>query len=101
MDPVVVTISHSIGKDEVLKRLRPALGQAAQSFPVLKIEQEHWDGDRMDFRVRALGQSIAGNIRVGETDVRIEIGLPWLLAKFTSAIQKTITQSGRILLERK
>jgi hypothetical protein len=66
----------------VLRRLRPALGQATQSFPVLKVEEETWSGDRMDFRVRALGQSVSGNVVVGETDVRLEVSLPWLLAKF-------------------
>ena len=77
MEPVVVTISHSLGKEEVLRRLRPALGQATQSFPVLKVEEETWSGDRMDFRVRALGQSVSGNVVVGETDVRLEVSLPW------------------------
>jgi hypothetical protein len=85
----------------VLRRLRPALGQATQSFPVLKVEEETWSGDRMDFRVRALGQSVSGNVVVGETDVRLEVSLPWLLAKFAGAVQKSIARSGQILLEKK
>jgi hypothetical protein len=39
MTPVVITISHALGKEEVLRRLRPALGQAAHTFPVIKVEQ--------------------------------------------------------------
>ena len=47
---------HKLGKEEALRRIKPALGKASQSFPVLKVEQEVWSKDRMDFRVRALGQ---------------------------------------------
>ena len=98
MEPVVVTVSHTLGKDEVLNRLRPALAQAAQSFPILKIEQEVWDGDRMDFRIRALGQVIAGNVQVFDTSVRVEAAMPWLLAKFATAVQKVIESRGQILI---
>lgn len=101
MEPVVITISHSLGKDEVVRRLRPALGQAAQSFPVLKVEEETWTGDRMDFRVRALGQAVSGNVEVADAHVRIEVSLPWLLARFAGALQKTIENRGHVLLGRK
>ena len=100
MEPVVVTIGHRLGKEEVLRRLRPALGQAAQSFPVIKVENETWDHDRMDFRVRALGQTVAGHVQVFEDSVRIEAALPWLLAKFAQAVQKTIAGRGQALLQK-
>ena len=99
--PLVISISHSLGKDEALRRIKPALGKAASSFPVLSVEQEIWSGDRMDFRVRALGQIAAGNVQVGESDVRLEVTLPWLLHKFAEAVQRTIQGRGRILLEKK
>lgn len=100
MEPVVITISHSLGKEEVIRRLKPALGQASQMFPVLKVEHEEWSGERMDFRVRALGQQAAGNLLVGDRDVRLEVTLPWLLGKFAGLIQKTVTARGQILLGR-
>ena len=62
MEPLVIIIPHKLGKDEALARLKPALGAAAKNFPVLKVEQEIWSGDRLDFRVRALGQAAAGNV---------------------------------------
>ena len=48
MEPVVITVSHKLGRDEVIKRLKPALGQAAQQFPVLKVEDETLTVDQMD-----------------------------------------------------
>ena len=99
--PLVISISHSLGKEEAQRRIKPALGKAASSFPVLSVEEETWSGDRMDFRVRALGQVAAGNVQVGETDVRLEVTLPWLLHKFAEAVQRTIQGRGRVLLEKK
>ena len=55
-EPLVVTIPHKLGKDEALRRLKPALGKASASFPALAVEEEIWSGDSMSFRVRALGQ---------------------------------------------
>jgi len=100
-EPVVVTLPHKLGKEEALRRVRPALSKVSESFPVLKVEQEVWSDDRMDFRVRAMGQVAAGNIQVGDTQVRLEVTLPWLLHKFAQVVQKTIAGKGQILLEKK
>jgi hypothetical protein len=100
-EPLVVAIPHRLGKQEALRRIKPALGHASQTFPVLKVEQEVWSEDRMDFRVRALGQVAAGNVQVTDDTVRLEVTLPWLLHKFAEAVQKTISGRGRILLEKK
>ena len=99
--PLIVTIPHKLGKDEALRRIKPALSNASSSFPVLSVEEEVWAGDRMDFRVRALGQAAAGNVQVAEDHVRLEVTLPWLLHKFAEAVQRTIQGRGRILLEKK
>ena len=55
----------------------------------------------MDFRVRALGQIAAGNVQVGDSSVRLEVTLPWLLHKFAEAVQKVVSKRGQILLEKK
>jgi putative polyhydroxyalkanoic acid system protein len=100
-EPLVITISHKLGKDEALRRIKPALSKASENFPVLKVEEETWSGDRLDFRVRAIGQAAAGNVQVTDNTVRLEVTLPWLLHKFGQAVQRTIEGRGRILLEKK
>jgi hypothetical protein len=100
-EPVVITIPHKLGKEEALRRVKPALGKASQSFPILKVDEEIWSGDRLDFKVHALGQAAVGNVQVGEDNVRLEVTLPWLLHKFAQVVQKTIAGRGRILLEKK
>jgi hypothetical protein len=100
-EPLVITIPHKLGKEEALRRVKPALGKASASLPALKVEEEVWSGDRLDFRVRALDQVAAGNVQVSEDSVRLEVTLPWLLHKFGEAVQKTIAGRGQVLLEKK
>jgi len=99
--PLIISLPHALGKEEAMRRIKPALTTAAQRFPVLKVEHEVWSQDRLDFRVRALGQAASGTVEVGEDRVRLEVTLPWLLHKFAEVVQKTITGSARVLLDKK
>jgi hypothetical protein len=99
--PIVISIPHSLGKEEALRRLKPGLTGAAASFPVLKVDEEIWSGDRLTFRVRALGQAAAGTVDVADDHVRLEVTLPWLLQKFAQVAQATIRARGNLLLEKK
>jgi len=101
MDPLVVTISHALDKDEVVRRLQPALGRAVQMFPVLSVEHEQWSDNRMDFQIRAFGQAVTGNVLVGDKEVRLEITLPWLLAKFADVVRDSIERRVKVLVEKK
>jgi hypothetical protein len=99
--PIVVSIPHKLGKEEALRRLKPGLSGAAKSFPVLKVDEEIWSGDRLTFRVRAVGQAASGTVDVAEDHVRLEVTLPWLLQKFAEIAQATIQSRGKLLLEKK
>jgi hypothetical protein len=99
--PLVVSIPHSLGRDEAVRRLKAGLTRAASSVPVLKVDEERWNGDRMIFRVRALGQSAAGHVDVDETHVRVEVTLPWLLQRFAEVAQAAIKARGNLLLTKK
>ena len=99
--PLVVSIPHRLGKEEAFRRLKNGLTRAATSVPVLKVDEERWDGDQMTFRVRALGQAASGRIDVGEADVRVEVVLPWLLQRFAEVAQAAIRKRGQLLLTKK
>ena len=66
-EPLVITIAHKLGKEEALRRIKPVLGKASETFPVLNVEQEIWTDDRLEFRVRALGQVAVGTVRLQRT----------------------------------
>ena len=96
--PLVVSIPHKLGREEAVRRLKTGLGRAAASIPVMQVEEERWDGDRMNFRIRALGQVASGSVDVGEDNVRVEVVLPWLLQRFAEMAQATIRKRGQLLL---
>src|SRR6266700_6224076 len=99
--PLIVSIPHSLGREEAMRRLKAGLMRAASSVPVLKVDEERWEDDRMIFRVRALGQAAAGHVDVADDHVRVEVVLPWLLQRFAEAAQATIRSRGHRLLTKR
>lgn len=99
--PLVVTLSHSLGKDEAVSRLKNGLARATASLPMFSLNEEVWTGDRMTFKLSAMGHEAFGSVDVAEENVRIEITLPWLLQRFGEMIQGAIRSKGQVLLEKK
>jgi hypothetical protein len=99
--PLVVSIPHRLGREEAARRLRGGLSRAAANVPVLSVDEERWEGDRMFFRVRAIGQAASGQIDVADDHVRLEVTLPWLLQRFAEKAQSLIRERGQLLLTKK
>ena len=100
--PLVVSIPHRLGKQEAVRRLKTGLGQARTSFGHLMwVDEEVWNGDRLTFRMRALGQAASGTIDVTDDQLRLEVALPWLLAKLSERLVPAIRKEGTLLLEKK
>jgi hypothetical protein len=99
--PLVVSIPHSLGREEAIRRLKTGLSRAASSMPVMTVDEERWEDNRMNFRVRALGQAVTGNVDVAEDHVRVEVVLPWLLQRFAEVAQSAIQNRGKLLLTKK
>jgi hypothetical protein len=98
--PLVVSIPHSLGREEASRRLKSGLTRAASNVPTLNVDEERWDGDRMIFRVRAMGQAASGHVDVAEDHVRVEVVLPWLLQRFAEVAQAAIKARGNLLLKK-
>ena len=96
--PLVVSIPHRLGREEAVRRLKTGLGRAAASIPVMQVEEERWNGDSMNFRIRALGQIASGQVDVANDHVKVEVVLPWLLQRFAEMAQATIRKRGQLLL---
>ena len=97
--PVVVTIAHQLGRAEAQRRLKNGFGRIGEQFATGGLAfDERWDGDRLDFSARALGQTIAGKIDVMDESVRIEVNLPWALALMAEGLQRRVSRAGRLLL---
>jgi hypothetical protein len=100
--PLVVSIPHRLGREEALRRIKSGLGSARTGYtPLLTIDEESWTGDHLLFRVSALGQSATGSIDVADDHVRLEVTLPWLLAKLAEKISPAIRKEGTLMLGKK
>jgi hypothetical protein len=100
--PLVVSIPHRLGRQEAVRRLKNGLGRARTDFGhLMTIEEETWTGDRVSFRLRALGQAASGVIDVEDDHLRLEVSLPWLLAKLSEKLIPAIRKEGTLLLEKK
>jgi hypothetical protein len=99
--PLLISVPHRLGRQEAqrrldhgINRLRPELAQYVNTLDL------EWQGDRLNFRARALTQTITGRLDVLDDSVRLEIDLPWMLRLVTEIIAPQIRRRGRELLEK-
>ena len=82
--PLVVNIPHTLGKDEAIRRMNSGFASASSNIPILQVEEQTWSDGRLAFKIAALGQSASGTADVDDTNVHIEIMLPWLMRESPS-----------------
>ena len=101
-ETVTVIVGHRLGKAEALRRIREGLARTRGQFgPMIAIEQESWEGETLRFHMRALGQTAAASIEVLEEALRVEVSLPWLLAKAAKRLMPALRHGATLLLEKK
>ena len=101
-DPVTVIVGHRLGKVEATRRLKEGFARTKGHLGErIAIEQEIWEEDTLRFHMRALGQTAAGTIEVLEDALRIEVSLPWLLAKAAKRLLPILQKQTTLLLEKK
>jgi Putative polyhydroxyalkanoic acid system protein (PHA_gran_rgn) len=101
-ESVTVTVPHRLGREEATRRIRTGFERAGGQFGgLLTISQQTWAGDRLSFRASALGQQASGTVDVSEDRVRIEVTLPWLLAKIAQRLAPQIERESVLMLEKK
>ncbi|SHN80731.1 polyhydroxyalkanoic acid system family protein [Bradyrhizobium erythrophlei] len=99
--PLIVSIPHRLGREEAMRRLKTGLARATANVPILQVDEERWEGDRLSFSVRALGQTASGHLDVSDDHARLEVTLPWLLQRFAKAAQVAIRNRGNLLLTKR
>ena len=90
------------GGVEAARRLKEGFVRANGHLgPMITVEQETWEGDTLRCRMRALGQTAAASIEVMDDALRIELSLPWLLAKVAKRLLSVLRKEAALLLEKK
>jgi len=100
--PLIVQIPHRLGREEATRRIKSGFTTARSNYSsLLTFHEESWSGDRLAFKVSALGQTASGLLDVADDHVRLEVHLPWLLAKIAEKFTPLIRKETTLLLEKK
>jgi Putative polyhydroxyalkanoic acid system protein (PHA_gran_rgn) len=100
--PLVVILPHSLGKAEATKRLRTGLHWLSAEFSqYVNVSEETWNEDRLLLQMIVLKQHIKGVVDVYDDRVRVEVLLPWLLARLAKNITPLLEQKGALMLEKR
>ena len=97
--PVVVDLPHRLGAEEAKRRIARGIGRLGDHIPGGAEVESAWTADRLDLRVRAIGQEVTAAIHVFATTVRVELTLPGALGLFAKSIEKLLRRQGAELLE--
>jgi len=99
---VTLRVFHSLGKEEARRRLQSGIARAQGAFvSTISTVEETWDGDHLDFRVRALGQVVTGNLEVEHDYIDAELALPTALAFFARKVKGVLARQGTLMLDHK
>jgi hypothetical protein len=100
--PVTITISHDLGREGAVARIKGGIDKIRDRLGMVRMRlvEESWSGDRLDFGVAALGQTVRGSLDIEDTLVRIEVKLPWMLAIFAEKLKVGVEKQGQVLLEK-
>ncbi len=100
--PVSITVSHDLGREGALTRLREGIDRIRDRLGIVKMQlvEERWEGDSLHFAVAALGYTVRGKLDVEPALVRVEMALPWVLAVFAEKLKIGVEKQGQILLEK-
>ena len=99
--PLVVSIPHQLGRQEGARRIKSGFATVRTHYSAFfTMHEETCTGERLAFNIKALGQSAAGLINVADDHVRLEVTLPWLLAKIAHRFTGAIRKEGTVMLEK-
>ena len=99
--PITISIPHELGRAAARQRIEEGFGKLTQQFgeAAAKAVTKSWAGDRMDFAVAAMGQSITGHLDVQDAAVLMTLHLPNVLALLAGKIKGRVQKEGQLLLK--
>lgn len=99
--PLTITVSHELGRDKALERIRNGFEKVAGSLgPGLRMVQR-WEGDTLHFDAKVIGQAASGTVEVRDADVVITVVLPGLLGGMAHLMAARMKKQSTLLLEKR
>ena len=99
LEPIVVAIPHRHGRAEAMRRIKAGIADARTRYAAkFKVAEEHWEDERLTFRIALLGQPVTGTIEIGDDSARAEVKLSWYLGHMVKPAAAFIQQQGTEIL---
>lgn len=97
-----VTLPHSLGREEVRRRMHQHGHEIGSYFPpgMATVETRWPHEDQMDLLITAAGQRIDGRIEVYDDQVIIDMDLPAILGFLRGTLERAVRRHGGKLLEK-
>ena len=97
-----VTLPHSLGREEVRRRMHAHGHEIGSYFPpgMADVETRWPNEDFMELVITAAGQRIEGGIEVEDDKVIIDMDLPAILGFLRGTLERAVRKHGGRLLEK-
>lgn len=100
--PISINIPHQLGRAEARRRIQTGFANIILQLPGSGSNCiERWDGDRLTFSIKGLGQSVSGVVDVLDAAVRMEIEMTGVLGLIASGLKGQLQKAGQLLLTNK
>lgn len=98
--PIEVELPHKLGRDEAHRRIADNVHKLRDHLPggAAAHVRSNWSGETLNLDVTAMGQTVAAQLDVEETKVRVRVALPGMLSFFAGPIEAALKAKGSDLL---
>lgn len=97
---ITISIPHQLPRAEARRRIENGFAQMIGGIPgSMGACSQHWEGDRLMFTVRAMGQAASGVVDVLDHAVNLEIELPGMLGLIAGGLKGRLQKAGQLLLK--
>ena len=98
MPKVTVSVPHSLTAAEALEKAQPALDKTVKDFNGHSMETTPGD-NCADFKFKSMAFTISGQVRATDSELVVDIDLPFAAMMFKEKTQKAITKNLTRALE--
>jgi hypothetical protein len=99
MPSLSLSMPHSLGQEEALKRLKAAIEKAkARNQGKVTNLKEDWNDNRLDYSFTTFSFNIKGEVTVEPDQVKLNGSLPFAAMMFKGKIEQTVREElGKLL----
>lgn len=102
LTPIFISTPHQLGRTEARRRSETGFANIVLQLPGSSGTCiQRWDGDKLTFSVKSLGQSVSGVVDVLDAAVKMEIEMTGVLGLIASRLKGQLQKAGQLLLAHK